>query len=178
MNRTSSVSDLQARLQKMAELERQEVEAIVRGELKKLSSNLKDIVADELYTIESGTKTWSRRLSAAALKAWARPIVIGLLIFLGIYVGSSGLTQWYAIQIQNLIERRDALRIEYDQRQAAMTLQSERQQALLDQTWGVWLHEAEDGTRAVVLPAGTIIDNLDRWTYTVQGQRAVRLSRD
>ena len=165
MNRTSGVSDLQARLQKTAETERQEVEAIVQGELKKLSGNLRDIVAHALYTIESDTKTWSRRLSAAALKAWARPIVIGLLIFLGICVGSWGLTQWYAIQIQNLIERRDAMR-----------LQVERQQTLLDQTWGVWMHEAEDGTRYVVFPDGTTLDIVSRWPYTVQGQPAVRLS--
>ena len=165
MNRTSGVSDLQARLQKMAELERQEVEAIVQGELKKLSSNLKDIVADELYTIESGTKIWSRRLSAATLKVWARPIVIGLLIFLGICVGSWGLTQWYAIQIQNLIERQDAMR-----------LQVERQQTLLDQTWGVWMHEEEDGTRYVVFPDGTTLDIVNRWPHSVQGQPAVRLS--
>ena len=147
MNRTSGVSDLQARLQKTAETERQEVEAIVQGELKKLSKNLSNIVWKELYTIESDMKTWGRRLSAAALKAWARPIVIGLLIFLGICVGSWGLTQWYAIQIQNLIERRDALTIQYNESQDAMRLQIERQQTLRDQTWGVWLHEAEDGTR-------------------------------
>ena len=165
MNRTSGVSDLQARLQKTAETERQEVEAIVQGELKKLSKNLSDIVAHELYTIERDTKIWSRRLSAAALKAWARPIVIGLLIFLGICVGSWGLTQWYAIQIQNLIERRDAMR-----------LQVERQQTLLDQTWGVWMHEEEDGTRYVVFPDGTTLDIVNRWPYTVQGQPAVRLS--
>ena len=165
MNRTSGVSDLQARLQKTAETERQEVEAIVQGELKKLSSNLRGIVAHALYTIESDTKTWSRRLSAAALKAWARPIVIGLLIFLGICVGSWGLTRWYAIQIQNLIERRDAMR-----------LQVERQQTLLDQTWGVWMHEEEDGTRYVVFPDGTTLDIVNRWPYTVQGQPAVRLS--
>ena len=104
-------------------------------------------------------------MSAAALKAWLRPIVIGLLIFLGICVGSWGLTQWYAIQIQNLIERRDAMR-----------LQVERQQTLLDQTWGVWMHEAEDGTRYVVFPDGTTLDIVNRWPYTVQGQPAVRLS--
>ena len=103
-------------------------------------------------------------MSAAALKAWARPIGVGLLIFLGICVGSWGLTRWYATQIQNLIERRDAMR-----------LQVERQQTLLDQTWGVWLHEAEDGTRYVMLPDGTTLDEVNRWPYTVQGQPAVRL---
>ena len=178
MNRTSGVSDLQARLQKTAETERQEVEAIVQSEIKKLSKNLRGIVAHELYTIESDTKVWSRRLSAAALKAWARPIVIGLLIFLGICVGSWGLTQWYAIQIQNLIERRDVLTVQYNESLDAMRLQSERQQTLLDQTWGVWLHEAEDGTRYVVLPDGTTIDSINRWPHTVQGQPAVRLSSE
>ena len=176
MNRTSSVSDLQARLQKTAETERQEVEAIVQGEIKKLSSNLSGIVGHALYTIESDTKTWSRRLSAAALKAWARPIVIGLLIFLGIYVGSWGVTRLYLIQIQNLIERRDALTVQYNESLDAMRLQSAQQQTLLDQTWGVWLHEAEDGMRYVVLPDGTTIDSINRWPYTVQGQPAVRLS--
>ena len=52
----------------------------------------------------------------------------------------------------------------------------ERQQTLLDQTWGVWMHEAEDGTRYVVFPDGTTLDIVNRWPYTVQGQPAVRLS--
>ena len=53
---------------------------------------------------------------------------------------------------------------------------AERQQTLLDQTWGVWLHEAEDATRYVVFPDGTTLDIGNRWPYTVQGQPAVRLS--
>ena len=90
-------------------------------QLDKLSENLKRIVNRELYTIENDTKIWSKRLSAAALKAWARPIVVGLLIFLGICGGSWGLTRWYSNRIQNLIERRDAL-----------TRQVEREQTRLD----------------------------------------------
>ena len=168
MNRTSSVSDLQARLQERAELERRQAERVVQLELNELSRNLKSIVERELNTIKNDTKTWSQRLSVAALKVWSRPIVMGLLIFLGICVGSWGLTRWYANQIQNLIERRDAL-----------TLQIEREQTrldqLLEQTWGVWLHEAEDGARYVVLPEGTMLDNLNGWPYTVQGQSAVPL---
>ena len=108
-------------------------------------------------------------MSAAALKAWARLIVVGLLIFLGICGGSWGLTRWYSNRIQNLIERRDAL-----------TRQVEREQTRLDQllaqTWGVWLHEAEDGAKSVVLPRGTPLDN--GWPYKVQGQSAVPLSSE
>ena len=55
----------------------------------------------------------------------------------------------YSNQIQNLIERRDAL-----------TRLVEREQTRLDQllvqTWGVWLHEAPVGARSVVLPRGTL----------------------
>ena len=91
-----------------------------------------------------------------------------MLIFLSIRIGSWGLTRWYAIQIQNLIESRDALTVQIEQQT--------RLDQLLDQTWGVWLHEAEDGTRYVVLPDGTTIDNINRWPYTVQRQPAVRLS--
>ena len=58
-----------------------------------------------------------------------------------------------------------------------MTLQIEWEQTRLDQllalTWGVWLHEAEDGARSVVLPKGTPLDN--GWPYKVQGQSAVPL---
>ena len=102
-----------------------------------------------------------------------------MLIFLSIRVGSWGLTRWYAIQIQNLIESRDALMVQYNERREALTVQIEQQtrlDQLLDQTWGVWLHEAEDGTRYVVLPDGTTTDNINRWPYTVQRQPAVRLS--
>ena len=102
-----------------------------------------------------------------------------MLIFLSIRIGSWGLTRWYAIQIQNLIESRDALMVQYNERREALTVQIEQQtrlDQLLDQTWGVWLHEAEDGTRYVVLPDGTTIDNINRWPYTVQRQPAVRLS--
>ena len=101
-----------------------------------------------------------------------------MLIFLSIRVGSWGLTRWYAIQIQNLIESRDALMVQYNERREALTVQIEQQtrlDQLLDQTWGVWLHEAEDGTRYVVLPDGTTIDNINRWPYT-ERQPAVRLS--
>ena len=154
--RTSSVSGLQARLQKRAEPERQQIEAVVQSQLNELSENLKNIVKRELNTIENDTKISSKRLSAAALKAWARPIMVGLLLFLGICGGSWGLTRWYSNQIQNLIERR-----------AALTRLVEREQTRLDQlraqTWGVCLHEAEDGARSVVLPNGTPLGKNWRW---------------
>ncbi len=47
--------------------------------------------------------------------------------------------------------------------------------AMEAQTWGVWLHEAEDGTRHVVFPKRPF--NAD-WPWTVQGQPAVPLSSE
>ena len=83
--------------------------------------------------------------------------------------GSWGLTRWYANNIQNLIQRR-----------AALTRQVEREQTRLDQlraqTWGVGLHEAEDGARSMVLPNGTPLGK--NWLWKVQGQPALLLSRE
>lgn len=167
MNETSSMSDLQKRIQKRVEQDRQQMEAVVQSELKKLSENLNRIVKRELLTIESDTKVWSKRLSVAALKAWSRPIGVGLLIFLGIFVGSWGLTQWLSSSVESHIEARAAIRLEIEQEQRTL-------EQLRAQTWGVWLHEAEDGGRHVVLPRGTFED----WPWTVQGQPAIRLSSE
>ena len=167
MNETSSMSDLQKRIQKRVEQERQQMEAVVQSELKKLSENLNRIVKRELLTIESDTKAWSKRLSVAALQAWSRPIGVGLLIFLGIFIGSWGLTQWLSSSVESHIEARAAIRLEIEQEQRTL-------EQLRAQTWGVWLHEAEDGVRHVVLPLGTFED----WPWTVQGQPAIRLSSE
>ena len=90
MNGTSSGSDLQARLQKRAELDREQIEEVVQSQLNELSKNLKNIINCELDTIENDTKIWIKRLRSAALKAWARPIMVGLLLFLGICGGKLG----------------------------------------------------------------------------------------
>ena len=141
------MNDLQARLQEKAEQERQQIEAVTQSALKKLSENLNRIVENELYIIKRDTKVWSKRLSVAALKAWSRPIGVGLLIFLGIFVGSWGLTQLLSSSVESLIEARTAIRLEIEQEQRTLD-------QLRAQTWGVWLHEAEDGGRHVVLPQG------------------------
>ena len=164
MNETSSMSDLQRRLQKRAEQDRQQIEAVIQSELKKLSENLKRIVENELYIIGRDTKVLRKRLSMAVLKAWAGPIGVGLLIFLGIFVGSWGLTQLLSSSVESHIEARTAIRLEIEQEQRTLD-------QLRAQTWGVWLHEAEDGGRHVVLPQGTFED----WPWTVQGQPAIRL---
>ena len=44
------------------------------------------------------------------------------------------------------------------------------------QTWGVWLHEGEEGTRYVVMPRTKVFP--EDWPWTVQGQPAVPLSSE
>ena len=65
MNGTSSGSDLQARLQKRAEQDRQEIEALTQSELKKLAENLRQSVNDEMYIIVRDIKDHTRWMNAA-----------------------------------------------------------------------------------------------------------------
>ena len=169
MNETSSGSDLKARLQKQAGQEREQIEAVTRSELKKLAENLRQSVEDEMYIIVRDIKDHTRRMNAVLWRAWLRSVVVGVCLFLGILAGSWGLTRWYANNIQSLIETRDALTRQIEQEQA-------RLDQLREQTWGVWLHEAEDGARFVVLPRGTPLG--ENWPWRVQGQPAFLLSSE
>ena len=164
MNGTSSGSDLQARLQKRAERDRQEIEALTQSELKKLAKNLRQSVNDEMYIIVRDIKDHTRWMNAALWRPWLRSVAVGVCLFLGILAGSWGLTRWYANQIQSLIETRGALEFE---------IQEARQTAerLKETTWGVVLHEGEEGRRFVVLPAGS----LPNPPWTVGGRPAVPL---
>ena len=111
-----------------------------------------------------------RHMARALFRAWSRPVAVGLLISLGIFAGSWGLTRYLAVRVQTLIETQDAVMATIEREQA-------RRPELLDQTWGVWLYEAEDGERYVVLPPGTLFDSI-AWPDRVQGQPAVLLPRE
>ena len=148
MNGTSSGSDLQARLQKRAEQDRQEIEALTQSELKKLAENLRQSVNDEMYIIVRDIKDHTRWMNAALWRPWLRSVTVGVCLFLGILAGSWGLTRWYANQIQSLVETREALETEIQE--ARQTLERIEQD-----TWGVVLHEGEEGRRFVD-PAGRV----------------------
>ena len=94
--------------------------------------------------------------------------MVGLFVFPGIFAGSWGLTQWQSSRVERLVERQQALRLAIAQEQQALD-------QLQAQTWGVRLHEAEDGTRHVLLPQGALGAD---WPWTVQGQPAVPLSSE
>ena len=167
MNGTSSGSDLQARLQKRAERDRQEIEALTQSELKKLAKNLRQSVNDEMYIIVRDIKDHTRWMNAALWVAWLRSVVVGVCLFLGICVGSWGLTRWYANNLQNLIETKAAFQVEIEEQRRTV-------EHLKETTWGVVLHEGEEGRKFVVLPAGS----LPNPPWTVGGRPAVPLSSE
>ena len=166
MNGTSSGSDLQARLQKRAEQDRQEIEALTQSELKKLAKNLRQSVNDEMYIIVRDIKDHTRWMNAALWRPWLRSVTVGVCLFLGILAGSWGLTRWYANQIQSLIETREALEIEIQE--ARQTIERIEQT-----TWGVKLVEV-NGQRFAILPESTPDNPLG----TMDGRPTVRLSSE
>ena len=78
MNGTSSGSGLQARLQKRAEQDRQEIEALTQSELKKLAKNLRQSVNDEMYIIVRDIKDHTRWMNAALWRPWLRSVAVGV----------------------------------------------------------------------------------------------------
>ena len=167
MNGTSSGSDLQARLQKRAAQDRQEIEALTQSELKKLADNLRQSVQDEMYIIVRDIKDHTRRMNAALWRPWLRSVAVGVCLFLGILAGSWGLTRWLSNNIQNLIETKAVFQVEIEEQRRTV-------ERLKETTWGVVLHEGEEGRKFVVLPKGT----LDYPPWTVGGRPAVPLSSE
>ena len=166
MNGTSSGSGLQARLQKRAEQDRQEIEALTQSELKKLARNLRQSVNDEMYIIVRDIKDHTRWMNAALWRPWLRSVAVGVCLFLGILAGSWGLTRWYANQIQSLIETRGAL--EFEIQEARQTIERIEQD-----TWGLKLVEV-NGRRFAILPESTPENPL----LTMDGRPTVRLSSE
>ena len=125
-------------------------------------------IVDKLRRTEAEAETGLGRLHGLLRRAWLRPLVIGLSLFLGICGGSWGLLQWQSSRVQRLLETQETYRRGIAQEQRALD-------QLQAQTWGVWLHEDADATRYVVLPRGTLGEE---WPVTVLGQPAIRLSSE
>ena len=165
MDESSNVSNLRTRLEQKSEQDRKKIEELIEREYGKLSKNLQGIVKSELSTIERAMRDEleeyaarvraslyeMRRVNKALTKAWLRPVVVGLSLFLGILGGSWGLTRWLSSNIESLIETRGALSAEIERQQRTV-------ERLKETTWGVVLFENEQGTRFVVLPEGTLED--------------------
>ena len=163
---TSNANDLTERLRRRLEAERQAIEELTASELERLGVNSRRAVSNALRTIERDTAAATGRIRAILLKAWFRPLVVGLSLWLGICGGSWATMHWLSTRIQARIETAAALDLEIEE--ARWTLAE-----IEETTWGVTLREI-DGERFVVLPAGTLA--YPPWTV---GERpAVKLSRE
>ena len=155
MERTSNANDLTERLRRRLENERREIEELTASELGRLGENSRRVARNALSTIERDTEEATGRMRELLLKAWLRPLIVGLSLWIGICAGSWATMRWLARSIQDRIET--AAELDFDIEEAQRTLA----QMEVD-TWGVALLEIE-GERVVVLPAGTL-DN-PRWTW-------------
>ncbi len=163
MSRTSNPNDLTARVQSRMEADRRQIEAATTSELRRLGANLRAVASDELRTTEAAMATATARTRALLLNAWLRPLVVGLIVFLGISGGSWGLMYWLSASIQRRIETLATLEVQIEHAHETLA-------EIEETTWGVTLLEI-DGERFVVLPAGTLANP----PWTVGGRPALKL---
>ena len=161
---TSNANDLTGRLRKRLERERREIEELTADELDRLGENSRRVARNVLHTIEADTAVATGRMRALLLKAWLRPLVVGLSLWLGICGGSWATMHWLSARIEGRIET--VAELDLDIGEARQTL--ERLEAT---TWGITLREIE-GERFVVLPAGALAYP----PWTVDTRPAVKLS--
>ena len=166
MSGTSSPNDLTSRLRSRLETDRKQIEETATRELKRLGESLRGVVSDALRSIERDTVVATGRMRAMLLRAWLRPLVVGLSLFLGISGGSWATMHWLWRSIEIRIEALATLNRQVEE--ARWTLDE-----IEETTWGVTLREIE-GDRFVVLP----FDALDNPPWTVRGRPAVKLSRE
>ena len=153
------------RVQHRLETERQQIEETAARELRRLGENLNAVASDALRTIEADTAVVTRRLSALLMRAWLRPLLVGLSLFLIICGGSWATMHWLSRAIHSRIETLAVLQVNI--KEARETL------AQMEQTtWGVTLREI-NGERFVVLLAGSLTNP----PWTVGERPAAKLSR-
>ena len=154
------------RLRRRLENERREIEELTASELGRLAENSRRVARNALRTIERDTEEATGRMRELLLKAWLRPFVVGLSLWIGICGGSWATMHWFARSIQDRIETLAManLRIE-----SAREMLAEIEET----TWGVGLREV-NGEQYVTLPVGTPV----RPAFTVDGRPYLKLSRE
>ena len=147
---TSSANDLTDRLRRRLENERREIEELTASELERLAENSRRVARNALSTIERDTEETTQRMRELLVKAWLRPLIAGLSLWLGFFGGSWATMRWLARSIQARIETLATANVRIEQaRETLAELEAD--------TWGIALREIE-GERYVVLPFGTLAD--------------------
>lgn len=176
MGNSSNVQSLAAKLAEKQATDRQQIEALTRSELDALAANLKkqssaalsgtlDAIESDLNQrlnsikkqIEAQTmplsaslasvKAEAETLQALTFRGWLKPLALSLSLLLGIFAGSWALTAWFSHSIQGQLETRAALAQQIAAQEQALAKIEAR-------TWGVELHQAQDGGRFLILPPG------------------------
>ena len=96
------------------EAERRQIQETTTSELRRLGENLRAVATDELRTTESDTAAATARMRVVLLNAWLRPLVVGLIVFLGISGGSWALMHWLSASIQSRIETLATLEVQIE----------------------------------------------------------------
>ena len=92
----------------------------------------------------------------SALKwSWLLPLAAGITLFLLISLGSWGLARWQSSRIRARGETLERLDLELEERTRTL-------QQLNAGTWGIRLHEAENGKYIVLPPGSRTLDHNDR----------------
>ena len=166
MSMTSGPNDLTSRMRQRLEADRRQIEEVAARELERLGERLSAVASGALRSIEADTASATARVSVLLRRAWLRPLVVGLSLFLGISGGSWATMRWLSRSIEGRIETLATLNVQIEQARETLA-------EIEETTWGVTLREI-DGERFVVLPAGT----LEHPPWTVRGRPAVKLSRE
>ena len=154
------------RLRRRLESERQAIKELTTSELERLGENSRRVANNALRTIERDTAVATGRMHTLLLKAWLRPLVVGLSLWLGICGGSWATMHWLSARIQARIETAAALDLDIGEARQTLT-------RLEATTWGIALREIK-GERFVVLPAGALAYP----PWTVDNRPAVKLSNE
>ncbi|MDE2773732.1 MAG: hypothetical protein OXI46_08520 [Gemmatimonadota bacterium] len=163
---TSNANELTERLRRRLESERREIEELTASELGRLGESSRRVARNALSSIERDTEEATGRMRALLLKAWLRPLIVGLSLWLGIFGGSWATMRWLWTRIETRIETAVDLDLGIEEARQTLT-------RLEGSTWGVALREIE-GERFVVLPEGALADPL----WRVDGRPALKLSNE
>ena len=166
MNETSSPGDLTSRLRSRLEADRRRIEDAAARELARLGEKFSDVASGALRSIEADTVEATGRMRELLMKAWLRPLVVGMSLFLGICGGSWATMHWLSRIIDSRFETLTEVNIRIHR--ARETL-AEMQKT----TWGVELMEI-NGERYVALPARTP----GRPAFTMDERPYLKLSRE
>ena len=146
----SNANDLTERLRMRLEHERREIEELTANELERLGENSRRVARNALRTIERDTEEATGKMRELVVKAWQRPLIVGLSLWIGFFGGSWATMRWLAWNIQNRIETRAELNRDIeDARRTLAELEVD--------TWGLVFHEIK-GERFVVVPDGVLAD--------------------